>query len=240
MDSTLDEIYRGTPRRTYKMFTYADGWRDVINPPYKLTLNPDLVEAFGRERPPNLTFHRTRESEWGTACPYGFHRNSVDVCGRPCPCRTNNLDLAVVTEFIIRDLHMEDPRATGLARRSWTQVRYRGSYARFEGCMLLGDKHEELFAILKDTGAGRAHPRPIFPVDCLDGCRFNRCLVGCPNFQIQQDHMTAVEEFKRAFFENFSSPRFQENPALLGYAIGDVVGLALVLRFIMTTEKPRL
>lgn len=240
MDATLDEIYRGTPRRTFKIYTSGQGWSDRTNPPYKLTLNLDQTTAFSGERPQNLTFHKIRESEWGTACPYGFHRNSVDAFGRPCPCRTNNLDLAVVTEFIIRDLNMGDPRAGRLGRRSWTEVRYRGSYARFESCMLLGDKHEELFGILKNTGADRAHPRPAYPGECLDDCRIYRCLVGCPNFQIQQAHEAAVQEFKREFFENFSNPRFQENPALLGYAIGDVVGLALVARFIMTTEKPRL
>lgn len=239
MDATLDEIYRGTPRPTFKTYSREEGWRDRANPPYKLTPDPDQTVAFLEERPQNLTFHRIRGSEWGTECPYGFHRNSVDVFGRPCPCRTNNFDLAVVTEFIIRDLHMENPTAR-LQIRPWTEVRSRGNYARFKNCMLLGDKHQELLEILENTGVDRAHPQPIYPTPCPTNCPRDRCQADCPNFQIQQDHRNAVLTFEGEFFENFSNPRFQETPALLGYAIGDVVGLALVIRFIMTTEKPRL
>lgn len=239
MDATLDEIYRGTPRPNFKTYSCREGWGELANPPYKLTLNADQTTAFGRARPQNLTFHKIRGSEWGTECPYNFHTNSVDKFGRPCPCRTNNLDLAVVTEFIIEDLHMGGPRAM-VRRRPWTELRYRASYTRFNDCMLLGDRHRELFRTLKDTGVDRVHPPPVYPTPCPTSCPGGMCRNDCPNFQIKRDHRDAVRGFKDTFFESFSNPTFQQTPALLGYVIGDVVGLALILRFLMTTENPRL
>lgn len=239
MDATLDEIYRGTPRPSFKTYTRQEGWREWVNPGYKLTLNAGQTRAFSGTRPGNLTFHKIRGSGWGTECPYGFHTNAVDVFGRPCPCRTNNLDLAVVTEFIIRDLKMEDPRLR-LRKRPWTEIRYLAGYSCFESCMLLGDKHQELLGILGDIGVERAHPRPIYPAPCPTDCLEYRCQDGCPNFRMKRNYGNAVRGFRERFSENFSHPRFQEIPALLGYVIGDVVGLALVIRFLMTTEKPRL
>lgn len=239
MDATLDEIFRGTPRPGFRIDNGQE-WQEWPNPQYKLVLNRDQAAAFGTLRPPGLTFHRIEGSEWGTECPYGFHTNAVDVVGHPCPCRTNNLDLSVVTDFIIRDLYMEDPRSN-ISKRPWTEVRYRGNFAHYMKCMLLGDKHWELFQLFKDTGADRAHPPPVFPVICnADTCNEFRCGAGCANFQLKEDHNGAISRFKTDFYEFFSRPDFQAEPQLLGYAVGDVVGLALVARFLMTTENPRL
>jgi hypothetical protein len=237
MDATLDEIFRGTPRPPFRMNAFP-GWLEWPNPSYKLTLNDDQAGAFAGARPKNLVF-RGREDSWGTECPYGFHINSIDVFGNPCPCRTQNLDLAVVTEFIIRDLHMDDPRSE-LVTRMWTEVRRHGTYAHFENCMLLGDKHEELLRLLGDTGVDKVHPLPVFPVQCLSMCGNLVCHASCENREAKEDHLRAIREFGRGFSENFNDPKFQSNPQLLGYAVSRAVGLALVARFLMTTENPRL
>lgn len=255
LDATLDEIYRGTVRQP---FTSGGGaWPEQIrNPSYKLRLMDGQERLFSRRRPAWLTFR----DDSTQSCPYNFHGDGVNNFGQPCPCRTNNLNLRVVVEFIMRNIGI-NPRphhASAFTREPWTEHRIGGNYARFEECILHGDKHSRLLARLKRRPrlAQPIYSNGLCPVpaggdglvprgcevdpDTADGGLGRLCIPTCPNNLMFRDYEDSRREADDIFFRRFRNPNYVQDFDLLGYAVGDVIGLAMAARFLMTTENPRL
>ncbi|KAI5838845.1 hypothetical protein DFP73DRAFT_248561 [Morchella snyderi] len=249
LDATLDEIYRGTPRGNFnddgEGTLPLTGRPELFSPTWKLRLRNDTQRAvFSTPRPAQFNFGE--DAIWGMTCPYGFHNGAVDNYGHPCPCRTNNLDLAAMVELIMRDVGLvpNDDNGTQFAIRAWTEIRERCNYSDFEQCLLHGDRSSRLLRMLKSSiPAQLALPAPRYRGgDCAEECLQSgapgpACSRACPNYQQWAE---VSQETKARMLRTFASPSFQADPVLLGYVACHAVGISMILRFLMTTENPRL
>lgn len=146
----------------------------------------------------------------------------------------------------MRDVGLEPADDDGIQFdiRAWTETRERCNYNDFEQSLLHGDRTSGLLRLLKSSiSVQLAPPAPTYHADdCVEECLQweepgPACCRACPNHQLWD----AVSQESRArMFRAFSNPSFQTDPVLLGYVAGDVLGISMVLRFLMTTENPRL
>lgn len=146
----------------------------------------------------------------------------------------------------MRDVGLEPADDDGIQfdRRAWTETRERCSYNDFEQSLLHGDRSSGLLSMLKSSiPVQLALPAPRYCAnDCVEECLQweepgPACCRACTNYQLWQ---AVSRETKARMFRTFANPSFQTDPVLLGYVAGDVLGISMVLRFLMSTENPRL
>lgn len=214
MEATLEHMYRSSEGRSEFCVNGRTG-----KPNYKSALT-DETDVFN-ERPPGLSFRPAAGDRWeGHECPYNFHSADTDLWGRPCPCRSNNIDLCSFADFILRGLGYAHGGKVTDGPGHWCDTRFICDLGSFQACMLWQDRSVELLRKMKEsmtTKFGDAGKQ-----------------TGQTMYFGEDDFMT----WGPGSF--FGSLDFEADSRKLANLLSGVVGIALIVRFLTTTESPRL
>ncbi|KAK8249666.1 hypothetical protein IWZ00DRAFT_278803 [Phyllosticta capitalensis] len=212
LDNTIAHLYQGTAREPYYLTPGPGRQMMKIEPRWRLTR-----PQFRGQRPGEFIF-----SNVDTCCP--FHKPREKGTGRDiaCPCRTRNLDLETIIAHVRRQVGLYEISEETV--RSWTKERRGFGYVKLLQQFLGNDWMFPILNYLKDA-PNRWAERNTQPEDNDEDGEYGGGGGGKPN--------------KAGFFRSFG-PSMESDSDKLGYNIGDVGGIALIFRFLTTTEDRKL
>lgn len=249
LDATLEHIFRGRrPRGTGGAgYTAALGrYNRSTRKPFRDTPEGPLRTPHYKDTGPDtfLNANRPIATEFGRGerpCPIGLHGPGVDYAGRHCPCSLGILDITSVLDFILRQ-HRFIPGDPEIAPRrgeilwpvlaSWAETREGCKFERLSQWMLAGSKYQPLLCRFRTGG----FTEPTHPdVTGLDPAAVARAA----NIYKMRSALynEGVAQLYTAFGETHG---VEANDECLSYIVGDVVGLGLMFRYLLTVECPRL
>lgn len=245
LDATLEHIFRGL-RPTVRGAGYATEmrrynnslrkpFRDTIdgplrNPHYKDT-GPDTFLNVNR---PTITEFERREMP----CPLNLHGPGVDYAGRCCPCYLGILDITSVLDFILRQ-HRFISRDPGVAPRhgetvwpalaSWVEPREGCGFERLAQWMLAGSKYQPLLCRFR----ARKPTEPKHPDATGLGAA-----AAVEAVNIYKMRLAIYQERVAQLYTSFGETKgIEKDDECLSYVVGDAIGLALILRYLLTVES---
>ncbi|KAI9732594.1 MAG: hypothetical protein M1834_003930 [Cirrosporium novae-zelandiae] len=241
LDATIAHMYQGTNRARFRrrsLYTLPG----MVQPTWKLSSS-----HFGGQRPQNLRFGN--ENDVNPNCP--FHDNKpggeypndlpVNETGISCPCNLANIDMATLLDYLNYQLGFKVPggrnnppregRELNDPRRRWYEAPYRYNYGFLLKWTMSENRLFPLLSYLKDAPFRGSLPPTNQHID--------RSLPRQPF----RDPVTNRKPDYSAWY-NAMKPSLPGRPGIercddmIGYNIGDVAGIALLMRaLIMSDDK---
>ncbi|KAI9700877.1 MAG: hypothetical protein M1836_002247 [Candelina mexicana] len=223
LQATIAHMYQGTPRRRHRVDTMVRGemqssWKIPtfkIRSPFLNGLRPVDVTFINHDQP--CTMHNSLEKSSDDSSEHL----------RSCPCWSGNIDITALLDSIGRQLRWrtDDPSNPTqpwsedclMQLRDWTMPKHGCNYGDFLRWTMEKDRLYPFFEYFK------AIPDQLFP-------RSN-------NFHdpAQLVYNPSMQERKTAWYDSFG-PGMETDDLKMGYAMGDVIGIALLMRFLTTTD----
>lgn len=207
LDATIAHMYQATPRERFEELDWGTKQTYWIRPTWKIH-----SPRYQSPRPQDLCFPRFR----GHVDSCELHENKVvppgsrlNRKGLSCPCQsTGNVDITNIFEFISRQLGYNDGRPSSKNdKRQWHQVKPGCNYASLLKSTMQTDRLYEVFEYLKNAPERASRP----------------------------DSSSTPKEQLDDWYQSLG-PGMETDSDKMGYNIGDVAGVALLMRFLTTTD----
>ncbi|KAI9711417.1 MAG: hypothetical protein M1812_007162 [Candelaria pacifica] len=225
LQATIAHVYQGTPRERQVLRDRKSGEDQWMRPTWKFS-----SRHLCRKRPAELTF-RTHNDE----CRMHSKFTGVDVDGNRmgCPCYLGNVDISALLDYICRQFDWRgddtvnnplppggewDFMQTSILPRTWTDNRGHCNYGGFLHWTIGSDPLYPLFNHLKSI-----------PTERVKNMRIK-------GLELSDDEKKAEIQ---AWYDSLG-PGMEDDDGKMGYNIGDVVGIALLMRFLTTTDDRKL
>lgn len=249
LDATLEHIFRGRRPTGTGGAGYAAALRQYnssARKPFRDTADGPLRTPHYKDTGPVtlLNVNRPITTEFGRGerpCPLNLHGAGVDYAGRHCPCYLGILDIASILDFILRQ-HRFIPRDPEIAPRqgeilwpalaSWAEPREGCQFERLLQWMLAGSKYQPLLCRFR-TGN---YTEPQHPdLTGLGEAAVNRAT------NIYKMRLAICRQKTAQLYTAFGDTNgIEADDDCLSYIVGDVIGLGLIFRYLLTVECPRL
>lgn len=202
-------MYQQTPRERFQATNWKTKMKHWVRPTWKIR-----SDWYKNPRPRQLCFPRFAAKT--DSCE--LHNNEppstasrVDAHGLSCPCRsTGNVDITTIILFLCRQLGYRSRWSDGeCIKPLWHQAGYGCNYGAFVESTMQTDRLQRVLQYLKDAPS--------------------RALLETDGFGLN------TAQFRKHWYQSLG-PDMETDGDKMGYNIGDVAGVALLMRFLTSTD----
>lgn len=206
-------MYQKKPREIFRLEDWRTKEITYVSPTWKI--HSGLYQS---KRPEQLYFPRCTEQldscELHNNIP-GFPDIRVNDHGLSCPCRsTGNVDITTILGFLCRQLGYRGWAGGELPKPLWHKSKFGCNYGAFLESTMQTDRLHEIFQYLKNAPS-RAYQAFMSTATADLAC--------------------TIKQYKDDWYQSLG-PGMETDGDKMGYNIGDVAGVALLMRFLTTTD----